>query len=173
MARFSLPTLTSSPNASCNGSVRATATTGRNQSVQRTFPFVVKNRFRISRWLAMPIPTISTRPVQRSKAPHFSVDETNENERDCLNLSDLETKEAVIRGAKFRAFESSDLASSQYRNARGYVAFHRGKCYRMAITVVTVNAQVFDPPIKELTKRQWAEVNHRLEQARDSFRFLK
>jgi hypothetical protein len=103
----------------------------------------------------------------------FSVEETDENERDCLNLSDTNAKEIVIRGVKFRAFESADVAMNRARDARGYVTFHHAKCYSMAITVVTTNAQVFDPPAKELTRKQWAEVNRRLEQARDSFQFLK
>jgi hypothetical protein len=103
----------------------------------------------------------------------FSVEETGENERDCLNPPDTNAKEIVIRGVKFRAFESADVAMNRARDARGYATFHHGKCYNLGITVVTTNAQVFDPPAKELTKKQWDEVNRRLEQARDSFRFLK
>lgn len=62
---------------------------------------------------------------------------------------------------------------SQARHSKGYLTLHNGKCYAMAITVVTADPQSFDPPAKELSKRDWAEVNGRLEQARDSFRFLK
>jgi hypothetical protein len=39
--------------------------------------------------------------------------------------------------------------------------------------VATANAQTYDPPERELLKDDWREVRGRLEQARDSFRFLK
>jgi hypothetical protein len=35
-----------------------------------------------------------------------------------------------------------------------------------------MNPQVFDPPVEMLSDREWKEVNGRLKQARDSFRFL-
>lgn len=107
------------------------------------------------------------------QAATFSVDETNAAERDCLTPSDTKSGEIRIRGVKFKVFESADAAMNRSRNTRGYVTFHNGKCYGMGITIVTTNAQVFDPPAKELTKKQWVEVNGQLERVRDSFRFLK
>ena len=116
---------------------------------------------------------------QYTNSPTFegaslSVGETNENERDCLSSSGARaTKEIMIRGVKFRVFESGDAALGHASRATSYATFHNGKCYGLGITIVTISAQAFDPPAKELTKRQWAEVNRRLEQVRDSFRFLK
>lgn len=37
----------------------------------------------------------------------------------------------------------------------------------------TANAQVFDPPARELSKEDWDEVYGKLNQTRDSFRFRK
>jgi len=101
----------------------------------------------------------------------FTVAETNETEKECL-VFDRPLNPITIRGVKFTAGVSGDAALGHMRYSKGYAAFHNGKCYGFAITIVTTTVD-FDPPVKELTKDEWDEVNRPLEQVRDSFEFLK
>jgi hypothetical protein len=107
------------------------------------------------------------------EAAVFSVSETTENEKDCLADLAPAGKTREIRGVRFYVGESADAGMNQARHSMEYVTFHNGKCYAMAITDATANAQTFDPPAREMTEQDWAEVHGRLEEARDSFQFLK
>jgi hypothetical protein len=78
-----------------------------------------------------------------------------------------------INGVSFSTFEFGDAGMNQSVGGNVYRTFHRGKCYQLGINVAMANAQVFDPPERELTKSDWHEVKGSLEQVRDSFRFLK
>jgi hypothetical protein len=92
-----------------------------------------------------------------------------ESEKDCFQG----TKKIVeIHGVKFHAGEEGDGGMGHARDSRSYMTFHNGKCYAIAITDVTFTGEI-DPPQPQLTKRDWAEIYQPLEQARDSFRFLK
>jgi hypothetical protein len=114
------------------------------------------------------------------EAATFSVEVINQiaTEKDCLagppdrNFKRRDTT-ATIHGVPFAVFEFGDAGMSQGVSGRVYRASHRGKCYQMGINVATANAQTFDPPARDVTKNDWHEVNSRLEQARDSFQFLK
>jgi len=79
----------------------------------------------------------------------------------------------AIHGVSFAVFKFGDAGMNQSVGGQVYRTFHGGKCYQLGINVATANAQTFDPPERELTREDWNEVNYRLEQARDSFRFLK
>jgi len=78
-----------------------------------------------------------------------------------------------IHGVPFSVFEFGEGAMNQSVSGEVYRTFHRGKCYQLGINVAMANPGVFDPPARELTKRDWREVKGQLEQARDSFRFIK
>ncbi len=79
----------------------------------------------------------------------------------------------VINKIDYRAFETGDAAMMQQLSARRYRTFHNGKCYQLNVAFALANPAVFDPPAREFSKDDWNAVSHALEQARDSFRFLK
>jgi hypothetical protein len=62
---------------------------------------------------------------------------------------------------------------SQGVGATVYRTFHSRQCYQLAITQATASAAAFDPPPRELTKKDWADIDGSLRQALTSFRFLK
>ena len=106
-------------------------------------------------------------------AATFSVWDTTQSEKDCLADSDRPLPPIIIRGVRFKGGESADAAMNRSRDTKGYSAFHNGRCYGLVVTVVTTNAGIFDSPVTEPTQQDWAEIKGRLEQARDSFEFLK
>jgi len=86
----------------------------------------------------------------------------------------FESRDPVqIHGVSFAVFEFSEGGMNKAVAGHIYRAFHRGNCYQLGINAATATADVFDPPARELTKSDWQEINCRLEQARDSFQFLK
>jgi hypothetical protein len=100
------------------------------------------------------------------------------NEADCragsANWNVEEKGKAVtIGGATFHVFRTSSAGMSQGFDQLIYRTFHTGKCYQLAIATAVANAKVFDPPAREMTQLDWNQVNHTLEQVRDSFAFLK
>ncbi len=124
-----------------------------------------------------PLLCLAYPPTKFADNPTFgaavlTVGETNESEKECLAY-DHPLKPITIRGVKFTAGESADAALSHTRYSTGYATYHNGKCYGFAITIVTTNGAIFDPPVKGLTKDEWDEVIRPLEHARDSFEFLK
>jgi hypothetical protein len=98
-------------------------------------------------------------------------------EKDCLSGPPDEIfvgrSSVKIQRTAFAAFEFGDGRMSQAVGGHIYRAFHGGKCYQLGINQATASAQTFDPPARELTKGDWLQVEYGLEQARDSFRFLK
>lgn len=112
-------------------------------------------------------------------AAAFSVGEINAaSEKDCFSgTEDVQPDDAqypvAIRGVMFRVFKISSTGMNKHFDGTLYRTFHGTRCYQLGIAVATTNAQVFDPPAKELSKDGLAEINRRLEQARDSFEFLK
>jgi hypothetical protein len=95
------------------------------------------------------------------------------SEKECLSDEIRKGKIVEIKGVKFHFVEEGDGGMNQSRYGRGYVTYHNKKCYALEINVATAAAEVFDPPARRLTKQDWAAVAGALEQARDSFRFLK
>ncbi len=112
------------------------------------------------------------------EAATFSVEvlDRSVTEQDCLAKppDELFEQRARLRihGVSFAVFEFGEGGMNQSVGGHVYRAFHGGKCYQLGINAATANADVFDPPARELTKEDWAQVNGALEQARDSFRFL-
>lgn len=78
-----------------------------------------------------------------------------------------------IHGVSFAVFEFGEGGMNQSVSGEVYRTFHRGRCYQLGINVAMANPGVFDPPARELTKGDRREVKSQLEQARDSFRFIK
>ena len=101
-----------------------------------------------------------------------------QEEKKCLAGSpnwnvDRIAKPAMIGSVLFNVYLTSSAGMSQGIDATIYRAFHAGKCYQLSIAMAQANAKVFDPPVRELSKQDTEEVMRSLEQARDSFRFLK
>jgi hypothetical protein len=116
------------------------------------------------------------------EAAAFSVAEVKEstNERSCLDGSPNwgmnpggSGRNVSIHNVNFKAFETQDAGMGNYLEGDIYRAFHRNTCYELNIRVATANEANFDPPIKKFTPQDLNEVKGRLEQARDSFTFLK
>jgi hypothetical protein len=107
------------------------------------------------------------------EAAAFSVSETTISEKECLSDEVRKGKIVVVNGAKFYFNEDSDAGMNQAGHSKDYVTFHNGRCVVIATAVATANPGVFDPPAKAMTEQDWAEVYGKLNQARDSFRFLK
>jgi hypothetical protein len=113
------------------------------------------------------------------EAATFSVETMDRirTEKDCLSGPPdkifVGRSSVKIRGAAFAAFEFGEAGMSQGVGGHIYRTFHGGQCYELGINEATASAQTFDPPARELTKDDWRQVEGSLEQARDSFRFLK
>jgi hypothetical protein len=113
------------------------------------------------------------------EAATFSVETMDRitTEKDCLSGPPDEIfvarSSVKIQGAAFASFEFGEAGMSQGVGGHIYRTFHGGKCYQLGINEATASAQTFDPPARELTKDDWREVEGRLEQARDSFQFVK
>jgi hypothetical protein len=113
------------------------------------------------------------------EAATFSVETMDRitTEKDCLSAPPdkifVGRSGVKIQGAAFAAFEFGEGGMSQSVGGQIYRTFHGGRCYQLGINEATASAQAFDPPARELTKSDWRQVEGGLEQARDSFRFLK
>jgi hypothetical protein len=79
---------------------------------------------------------------------------------------------AMVSSILARRFRISDAWLGHYHTGDIYRVFHNKKCYELGIQ--ETGTTVYDPKdIKEFTKQDSAKVRARLEQARDSFTFLK
>ncbi len=116
------------------------------------------------------------------EAASFSVAavEGASSEKDCLGGSPDwlvvpkgTGKTMSINQVTFKVFEIGEAGMSQGVGGDVYRTFHRNKCYQLSIRVAFANSGAFDGDINEFTKEDADEVRSRLEQARDSFRFLK
>ena len=112
----------------------------------------------------------------------FSVEKVTKvaNEKDCLSESPgwvVDEKDSggtiMINGVRFKVLETDGVAKSHSMDGRLYRTFHAGQCYQLSIRWMMTNQGVFDPEVKKFTPSDWNRVNHSVEQARDSFRFLK
>jgi hypothetical protein len=80
----------------------------------------------------------------------------------------------MIDHVSFVVFELRQGAMNQFMEVHVYRTFRNGQCYQLGINVATANATVFEPPpVRTLSEAAWHEVNRTLEQALNSFRFLK
>ncbi len=78
-----------------------------------------------------------------------------------------------IDGVPFAVFGIGDGGMNQEVDGDLYRTFHKGKCYQLGINLGTADAGTFDPPARAFTDADRHEVTGTLEQARQSFRFLK
>lgn len=130
--------------------------------------------------LAYPESEFKDYPTFEAATFSVAVIETARTEGDCFSqlLDDPFDKPggakiARINGVKFRIFQTFVSAMNQGVESRLYRSFHRGSCYQLSVRSETVPAELFDPGVKELSKKDWAEVNGKLEECLRSFRFLK
>jgi hypothetical protein len=117
------------------------------------------------------------------EAAAFSVAsvEGTHSEKDCLGGSPdwaVDPRQiggtVTINGAKFKAFEVGDAGMSQSLGGHVYRTFHAGKCLQLAIRWAMASEGAFDEDsINKFTKEDADKVRSRLEQARDSFQFVK
>lgn len=127
---------------------------------------------------AYPRDKYTNTPAFQAAAFAVGVTDQVQTEKECLagsrnwNVDRIE-KPVIIGGVLFNVFETSDAGMNQGIDATIYRAFHAGKCYQLSIAMAQGNEKVFDPPVRELSEQDGKEVNRRLEQARESFRFLK
>ena len=113
-------------------------------------------------------------------AAAFFIAEVNEGttEKICLEGSRYRNIEGVentkINGVTFKAFEITDNWAGGSQGGTVYRTFHDKKCYELGIQMANSNPGAYDPgTIKEFTKQDRDEVQGRLKQALNSFRFLK
>ena len=113
------------------------------------------------------------------EAATFSVAEVNAavDETRCISppLDRVDSRKGTvtIQGVRYAHYETGEGGMSQSVGAQVYRTFHGAKCYQLTITTATASAAAFDPPERDLSKRDWAAVNRALGKARDSFQFLK
>jgi hypothetical protein len=107
------------------------------------------------------------------EAAAFSVSETSGNEKDCIGAAARTGKTVEIGGVKFYRTEEGDAGMSHHHASRDYLTYRNGKCYDMSVAVSTTSGGAFDPPQPEFSESDWKQIRRPLEQARDSFRFLK
>jgi hypothetical protein len=116
------------------------------------------------------------------EAAAFSAEEIKGTvtEKDCLTgssdwaLDEGQTGKIItINGARFKQFEAYSFGSSHYLDEHIFRNFHANRCYQLSINTASANGSVSDPPAKELTSEDWAEVDSELRKCLESFRFLK
>jgi hypothetical protein len=112
----------------------------------------------------------------------FSVEKVMKvaRERDCLSESPgwvVDGKDGggtiTINGVRFKTFEGDGVGTSHSLDGSLYRSFQGKQCYQLSIRSMMTNESVFDPGIKRFTDADGKTVNRRLEQARDSFRFIE
>lgn len=81
--------------------------------------------------------------------------------------------EKVIHGAKFKVFDVSEGEMNQRLDGQVYRNFHKDTCYELRVRIATGSAGVEGGTVYEFSKDDWKEVHDPLEEALDSFRFLK
>ena len=81
-------------------------------------------------------------------------------------------KTVNINDVRFKLFETDGVATGHGLDGHVYRTFHRNRCYELSIRIASTGSWVFGP-VKEFTRKDWDEVNGRLKQSLDSFRFLR
>jgi len=79
----------------------------------------------------------------------------------------------TINHVTFRTFEIGDNWTSSGQVGPAYRTFHNKKCYELGIQNEFSRAEYDPGTVKELTKKDSAEVERRLKQPLNSFVFLK
>jgi hypothetical protein len=82
-------------------------------------------------------------------------------------------KTVNINLVKFKVFETDGVGTGHGIDGHVYRTYHRDTCYELSIRIAVTGSWVFGEPVKELTQKNWNEVNSRLEEALYSFRFSK
>ena len=93
--------------------------------------------------------------------------------RDDPNSTEEPAGTVRINGVSFAVFEGGDSGTGQSTEGHIYRTFHRGKCYQLGINVATSDVTTNEPPVRELKQSDLNEVQGKLQQAVNSFRFLK
>ena len=112
-------------------------------------------------------------------AAAFFVGEIKETttEKDCLQGSPDWNIDGVaaakINGVTFKVFEISDNWAGGEQAGPIYRAFHNTKCYELGIQTAISRGEYDPGTTKEFTKRDSDEVQGRLKEALNSFRFVK
>lgn len=129
---------------------------------------------------AFPATEFKDYPMFEAATFSLAVIETARTERNCFTqlLDEAIDKPGTVKfmrinGVKFREFQTFVSAMNQGVKGHLYRSFHGGSCYQLSVRTETVPADLFDPGVKELSQKDWANVNGHLEECLKSFRFLK
>lgn len=82
-------------------------------------------------------------------------------------------KTAIINHVEFKVFGTDGVGMGHGLDGYVYRNFHRNTCYELSINMTSMSTGAFETPPKEFTQKDYNEVNGRLKQALESFRFLK
>jgi len=78
-----------------------------------------------------------------------------------------------INHIEFKKFEIGDNWTSGGQYGPAYRTFHNGRCYEIGIQTFISRAVYDDGPAKDLTKKQWSEIERSLNEPLNTFVFLK
>jgi len=144
------------------------------------FPVCDDAKSETSVCIAYPKKKFEDAPTFEAAAFSVAIEEDASNEKDCLAVAldagSRAQKTATmktINEIKFKVFETGEGGMSQSVDSTVYLIFHQGKCYALSISMAGANSGAFDPGINEFTPEDAKEVQGRLEQALNSFRFLQ
>lgn len=85
-----------------------------------------------------------------------------------------EPKEKTIHGTKYLIIHTGDAGLSHSWDISGYRTFHDGICYELTTVASWVSTGAYDPgEIKVPTRQMRHRIDESLQQALNSFRFLK
>jgi hypothetical protein len=98
-------------------------------------------------------------PFPREGEPDFMISAQNPQEN--------------IDGVLFVHGITAGTGMSHWQSINLYRAFHSKECYELRLTQSGVDAGVFDPPMKTLTRAQHNDVDESLTQILQSVRFLR
>lgn len=106
--------------------------------------------------------------------PQLPVSAIQQNKSSLQKAANRVCQQTVnINRVVFNVFEVGDAGMNQGVDGNVYRTFHGNKCYQLSIRMASANSGAFDGDVSEFTKEDAEEVRGRLEQVRDSFRFLK
>lgn len=127
-------------------------------------------------------PHAELKDVPTFEAAAFTVEQVSgaKTEKECIAGSSAwvmyppkNPNTLTINRTQFHVFHTADAGMSHYLDGHVYRAFHRNTCYQLSIRIATTNGSVLAQPVENFSAQNEAKVMRQLNQALDSFRFLK
>jgi hypothetical protein len=111
------------------------------------------------------------------EAATFSGEVLDIAEKECLSVDPDSTawnsRATTFAGAPASTFEFGDGGLGNSMVGRGYRIYHKERCYQLGVAIGTGTVAAYDPSVRDLSESDVKEIKAKLEQARESFRFLK